>query len=59
MSKKHAQNESHYTDNNIFSVLVNLQRPKAVSTQKSDRAKTAPIDNDFVIEFIKYFRTWK
>jgi hypothetical protein len=48
MSQKQAQNESKILFKNFTAVVTNLQKPKAVSIQKSDRAKTAPIETDFV-----------
>jgi len=34
----------------IFLILVdmNIQKPKAISNQKTDRSKTAPIETEFV-----------
>ena len=45
MNKRHVEES-----NNTFKLDSNIQRPKAVTNQKSDRhgSKTAPIDSYFV-----------
>ena len=46
MSKKNQDLESKY--NYLKKVDNNIQKPKAINNQKTDRSKTAPIETEFV-----------
>lgn len=60
MSKKNQDLGS--TKNIIKLVDNNIQKPKAINNQKTDRSKTAPIETEFVIFYflkIRISMLWK
>jgi len=60
MSKK---NQDLGSTNNRFNLVDNnIQKPKAINNQKTDRSKTAPIETEFVKNYFLLIRIsmlWK